>query len=317
MSTAKQIRSATEKILLNEEDFGLWKEGTDELYEIFSVKAGVYADDLTHDSYGNAQNGKFVSQITAAHCLKDIARSSRFIRGLYFAIKDQLKNKDSVHILYAGCGPYATLFTPLTYFFDSNQVKATMLEIGKVPMANAQKIYTQLELTDYVKAWVNADGTDPDIQFEESFDIIVSETMQAALKKECQVPLTRNLVRFLAEDGTFVPQNIKVEATLEHPKVSGQPNEMPLGTIYELDYLNVPEKNHETELIIPSDDYQYLMMQTSIQTFRDEWLKGNESGLTTKLILDSLVVPRKKARLVYQEDKPKGEDIGFELSYVD
>lgn len=316
MSIAQRIKSATEKILFTE-DVGSWGQGTNELYEIFSVKAGVYADDLTHESYGDAQNGKFVSQITAAHCLKDIARSGRFIRGLYFAIKDQLKLKDSVHILYAGCGPYATLFTPLTYFFDSNQVRSTMLEIGKVPMENAQKVYEQLELTDYVKAWVNADGTDPEIQFEESFDIIVSETMQAALKKECQVPLTRNLVRFLKEDGTFVPQNIKVEAILEQPKVSGKPDEMLVGSIYELDYKNVPRKNHETELAIPSNDYQFLMMKTSIQTYEDEWLKGADSGLTVKLILDNLAVPRKKARLVYQEDKPKGEDIGFEISYID
>ncbi|MDW3194099.1 MAG: hypothetical protein R8G66_17120 [Cytophagales bacterium] len=316
MSIAEQIKSATEKILFTEE-VGTWGEGTNELYEILSVKAGVYAEDLTHESYGDAKNGKFVSQITAAHCLKDIARSARFIRGLYQAITDQLKTKDSVHVLYAGCGPYATLFTPLTYFFDSNQVKATMLEIGQVPMANAQKVYDQLELTDYVKAWVNADGTDPQIQFDEKFDIIISETMQVALKKECQVPLTRNLVRFLKEDGTFVPQNIKVEATLEHPKVAGQPDELVIGSIYELDYKNVPEKNHETELTIPSNDYQMLMMKTSIQTYEDEWLKVNESGLTTKLILDNLVVPRKKAKLTYQEDKPKGEDIGFEIEYVD
>lgn len=316
MSIDQLIKSATEKILFTE-DIASWKEGTDELYEILSIKAGVYAGNLTHESYGDAQNGKFVSQIIAAHCLKDIARSSRFIRGLYFAINDQLKLKKSVHILYAGCGPYATLFTPLTYFFDSNQVKATLLEIGKVPMASAQKVYDQLGQTEYVKAWVNADGTDPAIQFDEPFDIIVSETMQAGLKKECQVPLTRNLVRFLKEDGTFVPQNIKVEATLEHPKVSGQPDEIPVGTIYELDYQNVPEKNHETELTIPSNDYQLLMMKTSIQTYKAEWLKGADSGLTTKLVLDNIVVPRKKARLVYQEDKPKGEDIGFELEYVD
>lgn len=316
MSVAAQIKSATEKILFSD-NVGDWGVGTNELYEILSIKAGVYAEDLTHESYGDAQNGKFVSQITAAHCLKDIARSARFLRGLYSAIKDQLKTKDSVHMLYAGCGPYATLFTPLTYFFDSTQVKATMLEIGKVPMANAQKVYDQLELTEYVKAWVNADGTDPDIQFDETFDIIVSETMQAALKKECQVPLTRNLVRFLKEDGTFVPQNVKVEAILEHPKVSGKPDEVLLGSIYELDYKNVPNKNQETELTIPSTDYQMLMMKTSIQTYQDEWLKVNESGLTVKLVLDNLVIPRKKAKLTYQEDKPKGEDIGFEIEYMD
>ncbi len=316
MSIAAKIKSATKKILFTEE-VGTWGEGTNELYEILSVKAGVYAGDLTHESFSEAKTGKAVSQITAAHCLKDIARSARFMRGLYLAIKDQLKLKDSVHILYAGCGPYATLFTPLTYFFDPKQVQVTMLEIGKVPMANAQKVYEQLELTDYVKDWVNADGTDPDIQFEESFDIIVSETMQVALKKECQVPLTRNLVRFLKEDGTFVPQNIKIDATMENPRVSGQPDEILVGSIYELDYKNVPEKNYETELTLPSDDYQMLMMKTSIQTYQDEWLNVNESGLTIKLILDNLVVPRKKARLTYQEDKPNGEDIGFEIEYMD
>lgn len=316
MSIAAQIKSATEKILFTDE-VGVWEEATNELYEIFSVKAGVYAGDLTHESFSDAKSGKAVSQVIAAHCLKDIARTSRFLRGIYRAINDQLKLKDSVHILYAGCGPYATLFTPLAQFFDPAQVQVTMLEIGQVPMANAQKVYEQLELTDYVKAWVNGDGTDPDIQFDELFDIIVSETMQVALKKECQVPLTRNLVRFLKEDGTFVPQNIKVEATMENPKVSGLPDELLIGSIYELDYKNVPKKNYEIQLDLPSEDYQMLMMKTSIQTYQDEWLKDNESGLTIKLILDNLVVPRKKAKLTYQEDKPTGEDIGFEIEYLD
>ena len=100
----------------------------------------------------------------------------------------------------------------------------------------------------------------------------------------------------------------------------GEPSlseELVIGSIYELDYKNVPEKNHETELTIPSNDYQMLMMKTSIQTYQDEWLKVNESGLTVKLILDNLVVPRKKAKLTYQEDKPIREDIGFEIEYID
>lgn len=316
MSIATQIKLATEKILHSDE-ISDWKEGTEELYEIFSIKTGVYANDLTHESFGDAQKGKFVSQIMAAHCLKDIARTSRFIRGLYQAIQAQLKHKDTVHILYAGCGPYATLFTPMTYLFDSSQVKSTLLEIGKVPMASVQKMYDQLELTDYVHAFITEDATDPEIQLDDQYDIIISETMQAGLRKESQVPLTRNLVRFLSENGTFVPQNIKVEVTLEHPTEPDQPDEMLLGSIYELDYQNVPKKNHETVLDITSDKYQFMMLKTSIQTYEDEWLKDRDSGLTVKLILDNLVVPRKKARIIYQEDQPHGEEIGFELEYID
>ncbi len=316
MSVAARIKSATDFILSSTEPSD-WEKASNNLYDIFSAGAGVFADNLANESYSEAKSGKFVSQTMAAHCVKDVMRTCRFIRGLHQAIEDQLAKNGSVHILYAGCGPFAALFTPMTSQFSAEQVKVTLMEISKLPLEKVEKMYTHMGLTDYVQAYINGDGTDPEIQFDDQYDIIISETMQAGLKKECQVPLTRNLVRFLADGGTFIPQNIKVEATMEGPKTQDQPNEMLIGSVYELDYLKVPAKNHQTELDIPSGEYEFMKMRTSVQTYKDEWLGFNESGVTTSLILDRFQESRNKAKFTYQEEPAVGEEIGFEWEYVD
>lgn len=315
MTITAKIKSATEKIL-NTDLPGLWKEGTDELYEIFSAQTKVYAGDLTFETFAKAQDGLVVSPVMAAHCLIDFVRTAHFLRGIHQAIKDQLKKNKPVNILYAGCGPYATLITPLTSQFSADEVSVTMLEFDEKSLQLAKNMYEELGLTDYVKAYLHKDATDPDIEFQESFDIILSETMQTALKKECQVPLTRNLVRFLKPEGTFIPQNVKVEAALEHPRNKQEPDILPIGSIYELDYLNVPEKNHQTTLVIPDTPYELLTARTTIQTYEDEWIWEDGTSLTYKLVMDRIEgCNRKCATFTYNEAPKEGEEIGFKLSY--
>jgi hypothetical protein len=104
------IRKITETLLLNPFDNGAVYNAVYELHGLFSTIAGVTAGDINdEDIY--LSSGKAVSPTKAAHCLLEYRRTAVFLRGVYKAIL-QLKRDfphERLHILYAGCGPYATL----------------------------------------------------------------------------------------------------------------------------------------------------------------------------------------------------------------
>ncbi|MGK0387006.1 MAG: hypothetical protein ACI849_001626 [Patiriisocius sp.] len=59
--------------------------------------------------------GIALSSQHAIDCLHDILRTTRFIKGVYLAILDAQKQfpNTRLEIVYAGCGPVATLILPL------------------------------------------------------------------------------------------------------------------------------------------------------------------------------------------------------------
>ena len=63
------------------------------------------------------KDGVAISPAAAAHCVNDTQRSVVFIRAAYAAIKAAQARfaQEPVEILYAGCGPFATLLLPLLW----------------------------------------------------------------------------------------------------------------------------------------------------------------------------------------------------------
>jgi len=284
------LKPALEDILYSNQDYFLITRGINALYEQYSEATGIFAGDLTHEYMKETENGKIVTPMQAAHCLKDMARSTHFLRAIHQAINHHLQNKQSVRILYAGCGPYGTLLTPFTSIFSSKQIRFTFLEIEEVSFNAVQKLYTDWNIENYLESVLLCDATDPDLKLSGSFDIIISETMQVGLKNECQVPITRNLVRFLSEDGTFIPERIKLEVYLTgKQKDLLDPNsddKLLVGTAYDFDSRNLPIPGNETILTIPESQLEYLKLYTEIHLFGEEKLTAHQSGLTLPLILD-------------------------------
>lgn len=237
------------------------------------------------------QNGKAVNAISALHCLIDYTRTSSFIRGTFKAIKDQqqIKPGKKIHVCYAGTGPYAPLILPSILLFSPEEVEFTLLEIIPETFHLLQKSVEVLGISPWIKQSLMVDGTQFQFEEEDRPDIILSETMQLALRKEMQVPLTINLCPQLAKNGVFIPQNINVSLG----KLDRQSNSI----INKVELINFSTKNGKC----PNDQFEILKIQlshfapneplqeslyffTEIQVFENEKLSLQQSGLTMPLL---------------------------------
>lgn len=212
---ANQVISSATKTLLFDTDYHNLTAALKQLHQIFAAFTGIRAGDITDDDI-NLPSGKAVSTIKAAHCLLEIDRTRKFLRGIYQAINQFLdKQPDQpVNILYAGCGPYATLLTPLTTLFTSQQVRFTMLDINAASLEAAHLLYRELGILDYVMDFVCTDATSYQLPANVRYDMIISETMLNALRKEPQLAIMNNLVPQLHPEAIFIPETITVEAML-------------------------------------------------------------------------------------------------------
>ena len=286
------LRSEIEDILFGGNDYAIITHAINSLYEKFSQATQIFAGDLTHECMKETPNGIIVTPDQAAHCLKDIDRSTHFLRAIHKAIEHYLKGQGNVRILYAGCGPYATLLTPFTALCGPEKIRYTFLEIEDISLQAVTKLYNDWGLNTYLDEVRLTDATDVDIEFSNLFDIIISETMQVGLKNECQVPITRNLCRFLKESGTFIPQQIKLDVYLagkkQDPLIPDSDEKIFIGTAFNLDFQKIPAPGSVVELEVPESDLEFLKLYTTIHLFDDERLTAYQSGLTLPLLLDRL-----------------------------
>lgn len=285
----KEFEKVINGLLDEADDFVVLRESTQQLQALFAQATGIQAGNLTHAQMQTTSNGKVVHEVQAAHCVLDMMRTRQFLRAIYKAIAHfRARGNSPVQLLYAGTGPYATLLTPLLPFFTPQDLQLTFLEINPVSMRAVKKLYADWELTPFVAEYRLTDATDPRLSFASPFDIIVSETMQAGLRAECQVPLTRNLVRFLQPEGTFIPQVVELAAYLvgkQDPLDPSQTEKQHLGSAYRLDFRQVPPPDVVTTLDIPTDAFRHLQIFTTLHLFEEIKLLPFQSGLTIPLTL--------------------------------
>ncbi|MEO1023173.1 MAG: hypothetical protein AAFW89_11580 [Bacteroidota bacterium] len=309
------LRQDVEDILYSGDDYYLITRGIESLYEKYSESTQIFAGNLTHEHMKETANGRIVTPVHAAHCVKDLMRTTRFMRGVYHAIEQYLNNKDRVRILYAGCGPYGTLLTPFTALYSPEEIGFTFLEIEETSVRAVNKLYEDWGLKSYLDELKLADATDPDITFSAPFDIIISETMQAGLRTECQVPITRNLVRFLSKGGTFIPQQISLDVYLTgsfDPLRPGAMDKEFLGTAYNLDFRDVPVPGCTSMIAMKKSKLKIMQLFTEISLFGEEKLTARQSGLTIPITLDHFKgKPPNTIHFTYRE----GEQPGLTMEY--
>ncbi|WP_443947010.1 hypothetical protein ACJVDH_07835 [Pedobacter sp. AW1-32] len=290
-SHATDTLSAVTTILLSDTNYGKLTPALKDLHNIFAELCGVRAGDITdHDI--NLSSGKAVSTTKAAHCLLEIDRTRIFLRGIYQAICKitAARPNETIHILYAGCGPYATLLTPLTTRFTSKQVKFLMLDVNAVSLAAAHKLYDQLGLLEYVTDFVCADATVYTLPENVRIDIVISETMLNGLRKEPQLAIMNNLIPQLHPEAVFIPEEIKIDARLTRWQqeydsftVPGyQPERIKVGLIYCANrQFHLPEP---VVVQIPaSETHNQLDLFTEIRVFAQEVLTTYNCSLTVPL----------------------------------
>lgn len=159
------------------------------------------------------KGGVALSSSGAADCVDDYLRTVFFIKGIYKALtklSDDFPER-SINILYAGCGPYATLILPLLPLFDEDRIKAILLDINAKSIESVQHLLSVTGLEQYQLQVIETDATTYTKPENFTIDLAISETMHYALTSEPQVAITRNIVSQLPAHGILIPQEIRID----------------------------------------------------------------------------------------------------------
>jgi len=247
-------------------------------------------------------HGLALSPTMAAMCADDFVRTIEFMRGTQAAMVDLRKRfpERAVRVLYAGCGPQATLVMPLMAVSSSTEATFTLLDMHSESIASAKSIVTSLGLSASVAGYETVDATSYHICPDQPPDIILVETMQACLEAEPQVAITRHLLS-QSPNAILVPEEVRIDLTLVNPSrefnlVGREPNQnriprdrIPVAPVFLLNRETVKawESNRSDQLPAaavrmpdPLEPQYQPMLFTSIRVYRNHILEDYDSGLT-------------------------------------
>lgn len=254
-------------------------------------------------------NGKALGMAWAALCIDEWMRTKMFVKGLFKAIEHAQQQKEgTLHILYAGCGPFATLILPIMATYLAQEVQFTLLEINKISADNAKQVIGKLGFSDYIKAIHIVDATQ--YTLDTDVDIVLSETMQHGLVKEQQVPIVMNLMQQVSKATILVPEKITVDLGLiNYNKLFERTEETPetayctrIGELFELSaeriatYADIIEQKDKKivfpkkTFVLPKEQinrFPLLSMLTDIRVFGNEKLVLNQCSLTMPVRLNN------------------------------
>lgn len=239
------------------------------------------------------QQGVAINPEAAAQCVKDYPRTVAFIRSLYAAIQDTLEAQPNktLKLLYAGCGPYATILLPLLSIIDSAQLDLHLLDIHEESLLSVQQLVGHFQFDKFTISYhcENACEFEPPTRF----DIIVVETMQKALEQEPQVMVTSNLASLLNPNGIFLPEQIKVDLCLRDKNTQSVnvciSNIFTLTASFECSQdvqnalLQDDPKIQLGTVVIPAfynSQSHELVLSTNIKIYNGIWLTDNDSEIT-------------------------------------
>ncbi len=251
--------------------------------------------------------GAALSPLDAARCLLDPRRTSIYLRGVHGAIQEAQKRfpGEVIHVLYAGCGPFAPLCLPLLPLLGGQAVRFTLLDVHARAIESVQAVLAALRLEGGNADCLVCDATHYHNPEHRPLHVVVSETMQRALEKEPQVAILMNTAPQLTTGGLMVPEMIAVDAVLTDlsRELGGNgvlpgpwSGRVPLGRILEVDReracawaaAGVPSHLPPARIALPSlVAAQYsLVLATTIRTFGVHQLREYESGLTHPLTVN-------------------------------
>ena len=314
-----EMRQITDKLLSSDNPATL-EQAALKLHRIFSSITGI--DDGSADTRdSNAAllpNGAAIAPRDAARCVIDSARTSKFLRGIHAAITDVGERFPAgpIEILYAGCGPFATLVLPLTTRFRPDQIQLTLIDTHARALELVRGLFQALGLNDYVRDYIQTDATT--YVHRGAAHLLVIEAMQTALSKEPQVGITLNLAPQLCKNGLLIPEKVTVDLCSYDPRLEYLPpdtclnepvssstahrankNRMKLGRVFELTAamafeLGATPGELSKLSCLPAAGFEIpahlgaryeLLLSTTITVYRSHVLGEYESGLTHPLPL--------------------------------
>jgi hypothetical protein len=179
---------------------------------ITGIRPDVSFDAWADDSL--LATGVAINPQAAAHCALDYRRSVAFIRGTYAAINELKLQFPNVplEVLYAGCGPFATLLLPLLSKFVPGELKLHLLDFHQSSLDSVNRLLAHFDFHDHDIQTIKDDAST--YQHPGNLHLIIAETMQKSLEQEPQFAVTANLVPQLWSAGLFIPQRIDVSLCL-------------------------------------------------------------------------------------------------------
>jgi hypothetical protein len=231
LGDADALRRITSTLLDPAAEPGVLRDSVGALHALFLRASGMQADSPEHaDSRETLLGcGKAISPLDAGRCVLDYARTTKFLRGVKGAIGDAQRRfpGETIHVLYAGCGPFAPLVLPLATVSDSQHVQFTLLDIHERVAECVRRVVEALELSAFVRAYVPCDATEYVHGDALPFHVLVIEAMQRALTKEPQVAIAMNLVPQMCENGILVPERVTLTAAWADvgAEITGRPKE--------------------------------------------------------------------------------------------
>lgn len=290
------------------------REAAINLYSLFSKAAGRKADAGSRADSPDVflPSGKAISPAQAAMCILDFARTAKFLRGINDALVELQKRfpGERLEILYAGCGPFATLAVPLAARFDSSEIQFTLLDVHENSLDSARRIFQFFGLANYAGNFIRSDAAT--YVHPIAPHLIITETMQRALEKEPQIAVTLNLAPQLRQNGIFIPERICVDAYLydsqkEFLILPAEADEsafddleakrvrIHLGRIFEITAgksFEIPETNRLPSVTVDvpkdADKNLKLMLSTKVVIFEAVRLEEYESAITYPLPLNDV-----------------------------
>ncbi|AGC77851.1 hypothetical protein LX97_01973 [Nonlabens dokdonensis] len=278
---------------LNQENL---KISIDAIHQQFQKATDIsgYDSKMEHLAAIPASKGKALGLNHAAQCLLDYHRTEKFVKAILIAIRNKREaNPDkTVSIFYAGCGPYAPLFTLVAPHFKPEEVQFELLEINSSSVTAAQKLIEHLNLKAYLRNIHEADAITFQIEEPREFDILISETLDCMLFRECYVPILANLLPQFHEEITVIPQNVQIDLSFLTSSINEENNqEEKYGSI-----MNVREvlKDNALEQLLPShvmnkkvplapydmSRFERILIDTRVHVLNDIWLERGSSSLT-------------------------------------
>jgi hypothetical protein len=325
-----ELKTLTEMILMEEENYGQMKKAADDLYDLLVEVSGMQEDEELVRADCFLPKGKAIGTVWAGRCVKEFYRTKQFLKGTWEAIKkvQETFQNQTIHILYAGPGPFGTLLIPLTTLFTDEKIKITFLEINAESIKCLKNVIQTFEAESYVEEIIQCDATEYQAPEHKPIHMIVTETMQNALKKEPQVAITQNLVPQMLEGGILIPQTISVKAVLMDEKRNMERTLGEEGAVEDFYYLlgEVLELSQDTirqsykdkksfpnvEVDIPTDlekRFNRISLFTDIQVFEEAYLTYVQCSLNMPLTvkkIDPLANPIKKVGFQYVINETPG-----------
>ena len=280
------------------------EDAAERLYEMFSRAAPVDA----HTGDTALPSGKALSPSSAAQCARDFLRTAVYLRGVEQVLRERMPSE----CVYAGTGPFAPLVLPLMSRFPA--VRFTLIDVHPQSIDSVRTLVERFGTRNC--ELVVTDATT--YRHPRPIDLVIVETMQAALAKEPQVAVTRHFLPQLAPQGVLIPANVIVEAYLvdvaaETARACGGPLQpdarIRLGTVVDL-------RSGAFELTarvpdLASPERYSIAYFTRIEVYGEHRLGEYDSGLTyPKIVWDAR--PRGGETITFRFEE--GRDPGIVLT---